>query len=153
MASIRRSRTIAAKPQAIWEVLADFGSLGSWAKNVDHSCLLEQGSGGGAIGTARRVQVGRNTVVERITEFDPPHLLGYDVEGLPRQLRRVHNCWQLAQSGDAARPLTTVSLTSTVEIGSNPLQHLAERAACRLIVKESEALLAGLAKRMERFGG
>ncbi len=71
VADISRSRTITAPPQAIWDVLADFGSLSSWADNVDHSCILNQGPHGGAVGTTRRVQIGRNVLVERITEFTP----------------------------------------------------------------------------------
>ncbi len=57
MADIRRSRSIAARPDEIWDVLADFGSISSWAPNVDHSCILFAGPDGGAVGTARRVQV------------------------------------------------------------------------------------------------
>ena len=95
VADISRSRTIAAQPQAIWDVLADFGSLSSWADNVDHSCVLNHGPDGGALGTTRRVQVGRNALVERITEFDPPATLAYDIEGLPARLRKVTNRWTL----------------------------------------------------------
>lgn len=83
VADISRSRTITAPPQAIWDVLADFGSLSAWADDVDHSCILNHGPGGAAKGTTRRVQVGRNVLVERITEFDPAVALAYDVEGLP----------------------------------------------------------------------
>ena len=36
----RRLGTIAAEPQAIWDVIADFGAISSWADIVDHSCLL-----------------------------------------------------------------------------------------------------------------
>ena len=113
MADISRSRTIAAQPQAIWDVLADFGALSSWADSVDHSCVLNHGPDGGPLGTTRRVQVGRNTLVERITEFDPPATLAYDIEGLPARLRKVANRWTLRPVG--AR--TVVALTSTVEIG------------------------------------
>ena len=130
-------------------MLADFGSISSWVANVDHSCLLEHGPAGGPIGTSRRIQVGRNVVVERITDFDPPHRLGYDIEGLPHGLRRVHAGWQLTPAG----ALTTAILTSTVEIGSNPVQRLAERAVCRVVAKQSDAILAGLTKRMESSGG
>ena len=97
MADISRSRTIAARPQAIWDVLADFGAPSSWADDVDHSCVLNHGPDGGPLGTTRRVQVGRNTFVERIVEFD----------------------------------------------------RLAERVVLRGMAKQSDALLAGLAHRLE----
>ena len=69
MAEIHRSRIVAADPKAVWDVLADFGSISSWADNIDHSCILNHGSE--PLGTTRRVQIGRNALVERITEFDP----------------------------------------------------------------------------------
>ena len=146
MADIHRSRSIAARSQEIWDVLADFGSISSWADNVDHSCVLFSGADGTPVGTARRVQIKRDTLVERITEFDPPHALAYDVEGLPRRLRRVTNRWTLAaRAGDS----TAVTLTRSVEIGSRPAQKLAERVLCRFLARQSDVMLAGLANRLE----
>jgi uncharacterized protein YndB with AHSA1/START domain len=144
VADISRSRPIAARPQAIWDVLADFGSLSSWAGNVDHSCVSNHGIDG-PLGTTRRVQVGRNTLLERITKFDPPSTLAYDITGLPTRLRKVSNRWTLQPTHDA----TVVTLTSTVEIGAGPLARLAEWVVGRAMAKQSEALLAGLAHRLE----
>ena len=149
MSDISRSRTITAPPQAIWEVLADFGALSSWSANADHSCILNHGPDGGAMGTTRRVQIGRNTLVERIAEFDPPTALAYYIEGLPKQLRNVVNRWTLRPSGAA----TEVTLTSRVEIGTGPLARAAEWVVCRGMAKESDSMLAGLAKRMEHEHG
>jgi hypothetical protein len=146
VSDIRHSRTIAAEPQAIWDVLADFAGISSWADIVDHSCLLTPAADGIAVGTARRVQVGRNALVERITEFDPPHALAYDVEGIPRLLRRVASRWTLIPSTGGS----LVTLISTVDIGSNPLQRLAERIVARASTKQVDALLAGLTNRLER---
>ncbi|MFZ4373459.1 MAG: SRPBCC family protein [Mycobacterium sp.] len=149
MASARRTRTVAAVPQAVWDLLADFGSLSSWARNVDHSCLLEHRADGVGVGTSRRVQVGRNTLVERITEFTPGTTIGYSIEGLPSRLHRVTNCWTLEPT---AQGLTTVTLTTTVEVGTNPVARVAERAMCRLLTKQSNVMLAGLAQRAEGRG-
>ncbi len=66
VADIDRNRSIAADPNAVWDVLADFGSISSWADNLDHSCILNHGSD--PVGTTRRVQIGRNALVERIIE-------------------------------------------------------------------------------------
>lgn len=106
MADTHRTRTIAARAQEIWDVLADFGSLSSWAPNADHSCILSSGPDGGPVGTARRVQVKRDVLVERITEFDPPLALAYDIEGLPSRLRRVTNRWTLAASAGNSTVVT-----------------------------------------------
>jgi uncharacterized protein YndB with AHSA1/START domain len=149
VADISRTRTIAAPPQAIWDLLADFGSLSSWAERADHSCILNQGPDGGPIDTTRRVQVGRNTVVERIIEFEPPSAIAYAITGLPKQFRHVVNRWTLASSGGA----TEVTLTSRLEIGSTPLARAAGWVVCRGMAKQSDSLLAGLAKRMEHAHG
>jgi carbon monoxide dehydrogenase subunit G len=146
VADIHRSRSIAARPQQIWEVLADFGAIGSWAANVDHSCILFSGPDGAAVGTARRVQVKRDALVERITEFDPPHALAYDIEGLPSRLRMVTNRWTLAPARSGS---TVVTLTSMLEIGTGPAQKLAERVLCRFLAQQSDVMLAGLANRLE----
>lgn len=126
-------------------MLADFGAISAWASAVDHSCLLEHGDDATAVGTTRRVQVGRDTVVERITESSPPDVLAYDIEGLPSRLGRVSNRWALTPSGTA----TLVTLTTTVQIGRNPLAWAAEHAACRFLARTSDDLLAGLAARVE----
>lgn len=145
VAEISRRRTIAARPQAIWSVLADFGSLSTWVDNVDHSCVTNDGPDGGPLGTTRRVQVGRNALLERITEFGPPATLAYDITGLPKRLRKVSNRWTLQETGNS----TVVTLTSQVEIGGGPLARLAERIVGRAMAKQSDALLAGLAHRSE----
>jgi hypothetical protein len=142
---IDRSRTIVADPHAVWDVLADFGSISSWADNIDHSCILVQGSE--PVGTTRRVQVGRNALVETITEFDPLRVIAYDVDGLPKQVRRFTNRWSLQPTGNAA---TIVTLTSRVEIGSGAVKKLAERAVRRVQIRESDIMLAGLARRLEK---
>lgn len=144
MATTDRTRTIAAPIKEIWDVLADFGAISTWADNVEHSCILV--SGAEPVGTTRRLQVGRETLVERITEFDPPHTLAYDIEGLPKRLGALTNRWTLQSAGSST---TTVTLTSTVEIGSRVDQQLAERVLCRVLARQSDSMLAGLAQRLE----
>jgi hypothetical protein len=135
-----------ADPQAVWAVLADFGAISSWADNIDHSCILIQGNE--SVGTTRRVQIGRNALVEQITEYDEMRALAYDVEGLPKRLRRFNNRWSLRPADDG----TVVTLTSTAEIGSGPIHKLAERAVCRVQARQFDVMLAGLARRLENLG-
>lgn len=146
MADISRDRTIKAPVQAIWDVLADFGALSEWSANADHSCILNHGRDGAPLGTTRRVQIGRNTFVECITEFDAGTALAYTVEGLPTRVRHVANRWTLRPVGDDA---TAVTLTSSVEIGADPVSRGAEWVVCRGMARESDAMLAGLAHRLE----
>lgn len=145
MVEINRSRSVAAAPQAIWDVLADFGALSSWATNVTHSCLLADGPDDGPIGTTRRVQAGRNTLVERITAFEPPITLRYDIEGLPRRLGKLANRWTLQPAGSR----TQVTVTSTIDAGSGWLATATARIVGRVMAKQSDSMLAGLARRVE----
>lgn len=151
MTDIVRTRTVAAKPQAVWDLLADFGAISEWAGNVDHSCILEHtdDQAGGAVGTSRRIQAGRNTVVERIVELEAGSTLAYDIEGLPPRLRTVRNRWSLTPQGDAS---TLVSLTTTIEIGPRPPQRVAERVVSRVFARQSDTMLDGLAAALETHG-
>lgn len=145
MATISRTRTLAAAPQSVWEVLADFGAISAWADNVDHSCLLSHAADGIGIGTTRRVQVGRDTLVERITEFDPPRSLAYDVQGFSRRLRRLTNRWTLEPAGDR----TVVTLSTTIDIGTSRLQDLAAQAVARISAEQLDRMLTGFAQKVQ----
>lgn len=140
----RRSRTIGAGQPAIWEVLADFGALSTWAGNVDHSCLLRAGSE--PVGRTRRVQVGRLVLIERIVEFAPSSALAYDIEGLPAFAGAVRNRWELHPRSERS---TEVTLTTTVDIGSRMPQRIAEQVIGRATAKLSDGLLTGLATHLE----
>jgi hypothetical protein len=145
VAAIDRSVTVAAQPQAVWAVLADFGSISAWAANIDHSCILEQRDE--PLGTTRRVQIGRNALVETITEFDAGHALAYHVDGLPKQVRRFTNRWSLRPCDHG----TVITLTSKIEIGSGPMHKITEQALCRMQSRQSDIMLAGLAHRLEKL--
>jgi len=141
VAQISRSRTIAADQQTVWSVLADFGALSSWAGGVDHSCVLWPGDH--RVGQARRVQMGRTTVIERIVEWDPPVALAYDIEGLPKVVRHMRNRWTLRPVSPDA---TDVALTTTVDLRLRA----AAAVIARLAARQSEELLTGLAAQCRR---
>lgn len=145
MADVSRDRVIDASPEDVWGTLVDYGAIGEWADNVEHSCILER-SDDGMIGLARRVQVGRNALVERIVDHDPPRTLAYDIEGLPPRLRTVRNRWTVTPDGHGR---SVVTLVSTVEIGPRPPQRLAERVVARVLARQSDVMLAGLAAHVE----
>lgn len=147
MAEVDRRRVIAATPTQIWDVLADFGDLTSWLE-VDHASILTRGPDGGMVGTTRRVQIGRYTLVERITECDPQYVLAYDIEGLPKVMGKVANRWTLEPTSGGE---TVVTITSTVRKGRGRSQQLVERLACRALARGSDTMLAALAARLERI--
>lgn len=144
MTGISRTGSIPAPPEVVWNVLADFGAIVVWAPNVDHSCLLtEQQSG---LGAARRIQTGRTTLVETVTEWAPPTddepgVLSYRLDGLPKVVRSVTNSWRLTPGDDG----TAVTLTSTVDAGPRPPQKLIARIVGRKLAAASDEMIAGLA--------
>ncbi|WP_436792583.1 SRPBCC family protein [Actinospongicola halichondriae] len=152
MTDITRTGVIPAELDAVWAVLTDFGAISTWAANVDHSCILsrpERADDDGSslvVGLSRRVQVGRNVIVEKICAVEAPTSLAYDLHGLPPRLRTVRNRWELVADGRAS---TRASLTTTVEIGPRPPQRVAERVVCRVLSKQSDVMLAGLATHLE----
>ena len=143
MAQIAETTTIARSPEQVWAVLADFGSIAEWAPNVDHSCLtteLQQ-----AVGSTRRVQVGRNALLEQVVEWEAGHRLAYTIEGLPPVIRSVTNSWQL----EAVGPATAVTITSVVNAGPRPPQQLVARAVGKVLAKASREMLDGLTNHLE----
>ena len=128
-----------ATPDEVWDVLARFDRLATWAHGVDHSSALT--SPGEGVGAARRVQVGRMVLVERITVWDPPRALAYDLEGLPPVIGGASNRWDLRPDGTG----TTVTLTATVDPGAKPVGRLAARLVERRLTQANAGLLADLA--------
>lgn len=143
MTSVERTAVIAASPGAVWDVLADFGGIVSWAPNVDHSCLLtEQESG---VGTVRRIQAGRTTLVETVRTWEAGEALGYQIEGVPAVLRSVVSTWRIAPHERG----TTVTLTTEIDAGQRPPQRLIANIAGRKLGKASDDMIAGLAAHLE----
>ena len=143
MADIEESATIAASSDRVWVVLSDFGAIASWASNVDHSCLTTARREG--VGAVRRVQVGRNALLEEVVEWEPGERLAYSIEGLPSVVRSVVNTWTLVADGDS----TTVTLTSRIDAGPRPPQQLVARAIGKGLAKASRQMLDGLTAAME----
>ena len=134
-----RSARLDAAPEEVWAVLAAFDRISRWAADVDHSSYLTDQTEG--VGTVRRVQVGRTVLVERVTEWDPPRFLAYDLEGLPPVVGGATNRWALRADGTG----TAVLLTSTVDPGVKPPGRLVAPLLARRLAKASDGMLAGLA--------
>ena len=147
MIEIERARTIARPPEAVWDALADFGALSSWAPRIDHSSLLGAESEPLGPGVVRRVQTGRTTLLESIVDCEAPALLSYDISGLPPIVRAARNTWRLTAEGGGR---TRATLASTVDCGPRPPQQLMARLVGRRMAKESDSMLAGLAHSLRR---
>lgn len=148
MISVERSRTIPAHLTRVWDVLADFDQLAVWADNADHTCWLDDPlDGGEMVGRARRVQAGRVVLVERITVWEPPARLAYDLGGLPPVVKSAVNEWRLAlDPSDTDR--TIVTLATHVDCGPRPPQQLIARIVGRRLAGASDTMLKGLAEHL-----
>lgn len=147
MTRVERTATVDAAPDAVWHVLADFGAISSWVPMIQHSCLLSDRTEG--VGTVRRVQVGRRTVVERVVTWEPPERLEYDLEGLPPFVGAGRNSWRL----EAVDGGTHVTLTTTLEPGPNPVKRFVATKVLERMALVSEMMLAGLAARSTTTAG
>ncbi|MGE0215242.1 SRPBCC family protein [Mycolicibacterium sp.] len=137
---VSRTRTLAADPAAVWATLADFGALAAWADDVDHCCLINGDTHADRVGLARRVQIGRDTVVETIVDFAAPRTLAYRITGVPAGFS-VSNRWTVQPRTDGT---TAVTLTSTIRMSAALLRPLGERAFARLMARRVESLLDSL---------
>ncbi len=149
MVEVEESIRIDASGETVWAELADFGAIARWAPNVDHSSLASHSSGG--VGTVRRVQVGRNALLERVVAWEPGASLSYAIEGLPPVVHSVINSWDIVDDGGptVVTP-TVVTLTSRIEPGPRPPHQLAARVVGRALGKASREMLAGLKSQVER---
>ena len=139
MSSVERSKTIAASPEATWAVLTDFGELARWVPMIQHSCLLSEQTDG--VGTVRRVQIARQTLVERVVTWDAPNELAYSIEGLPPIVGTARNTWRLRDTAGGC----AVTLTTEIDTGLNPVKLVIAKKVLERMTMASEFMLAGLA--------
>jgi hypothetical protein len=147
MIALDRRRHIHAAPEQVFEVLADFGDIAEWARFIQHSSPLTEQTRG--LGSTRRVQMARQTVVETVTVWDEPRELAYTIDGLPPIIGVVSNRWTLVPEGSD----TIVTLTTSIEPGRLPHRRLIARKVGERLAIASELMLAGLAERAEAKQG
>ena len=139
---VHRSRHLAHDATSVWAVLARFDRIVEWAPDVTHATATTERHEG--VGTARRVQVGRQALIETVTLWEPERTLAYDIEGLPPIVAGVANRWDLAVD-----PVGTfVTLTSVIDPGPRPRGKVAARILRLPLGKASDSMLDGLASHL-----
>ena len=139
MTTVLRTALIEARSSDVWAVLANFGSISSWADFVDHSSLLTDQTQG--VGMARRIQLGSTTVVEKVSAWEPGVSMSYEITGLPPIIKSVTNTWRLGASGDS----TMVWISTDIDAGSRPPQQAIAKGVARKLAHSSVEMLEGLA--------
>lgn len=125
--------------ETVWATLARFEDVAQWGRGVSQSSLLSQADSG--FGAVRRVQVGRTTLRETITVWEPLQELAYTIEGLPAIVRSAANTWTLAAHGTGTSIGTRVTLSGEVETKAG---RLLDKVVARKISSANAELLAGL---------
>jgi carbon monoxide dehydrogenase subunit G len=141
MTSTASHVSVAAPVEVVWELLADFADISSWASNVSQSSLLTTTALG--LGAVRRVQVGRAALRETVVRWDPGQALAYDIAGLPAVVTAARNTWTLERDGTG----TAVTLTGDVETRGGPL---VARLVARQVGKACDELVQSLAAHLRR---
>lgn len=143
MVEVVETISVARSVGDVWAALADYGGIARWAPNVDHSCVTTRHGEG--VGTTRRVQVGRNVLLETVVQWEPGERLAYRIEGLPPVVRSLTTTWHLEAAGSATR----ITLTSTVDTGPRPPQQLVARIVGKALAKACREMLDGLRNHLE----
>jgi uncharacterized protein YndB with AHSA1/START domain len=86
---------IAASPERVWDILADFESWPSWNPDVDSVSL----DGSVAPGTVFRWKAGSANIVSTLRDVDRPHRLSWT--GRTSGVGAIH-VWRFEPSGDGA---------------------------------------------------
>ena len=137
-----------ASADVVWAVLSDFAAIARWGPNVEHSSMASAQADG--VGAVRRVQVGRNALLERIVTWEPGRQLGYELEGLPPVVRKVTNTWTVTPDGSGS----LVRLTTDIEAaGPRPPQRAAARVFGKVLARTSRPLVSGLAAHVDQLSG
>ncbi|GAA4717579.1 SRPBCC family protein [Nocardioides conyzicola] len=135
MTSTASNVEVAAPVEVVWDLLADFAAISSWAGPVSQSSLLtETAPGPGAV---RRVQVGRTALRETVVRWEPARALAYDITGLPAVVTAARNTWTLEPGG----PGTLVTLSCDLETRGGPL---VARIVARQVGKANAQLVQSL---------
>jgi carbon monoxide dehydrogenase subunit G len=141
MTSTVSNVSVTAPVEVVWDLLARFADISSWAGNVSQSSLLTSTAPG--LGAVRRVQVGRAALRETVVRWEPGRALAYDIAGLPAIVTSARNTWTLEPSATG----TAVTLTGEVETRGGPL---VARLVSRQVGKACDDLVQSLAAHLRR---
>jgi uncharacterized protein YndB with AHSA1/START domain len=133
------TRRIAAPSHAVWNVIGDFGREHRWTKNLLH---CERDTETVRVGTSRictlpKPLMGRTSVREQLTEYEPGRSLAYKLDGPAGPFATASSRWRTAPAPTDTTDLTvegmftprnTVARLFVWPLAKPFLRHLAARA-------------------------
>ncbi len=136
---------IQASPQAVWEVLEDFGSVSEWAPYMRRSSLIGNQQTG--VGASRFMRHSWGfSFEETVTEWTDDSGFSFDVHRAPFPMKDVHETWVTGQERD----LSTVTTRVNYGMRLGFLGSLVDWILVRFVVRrEMRAGLRGLKKYVE----
>ncbi|MCC5952432.1 MAG: SRPBCC family protein [Acidimicrobiia bacterium] len=141
--TVEQQRTVGVPIGDVFDALGDLAAISTWGPDIDHAWVCTEAQRG--VGAVRRVQTGRMVVLEEIVRWEPPHVLGYRIDGLPKVVRSVHTTWTLTPTSAAGGDATTVSVVTDIDCGPRPPQQLIARLLARKFTSVNAGLLEGFA--------
>lgn len=131
---VEKSAFIAHPPEAVWEVLADFGSVAKWAPRMKDSRITSGQING--VGTRRVMRhVWGFRIVETVTSWDQGVGFSYRLDQAPAPLRGVVETWRVEPEADGTRVRTCVSYAT----GWAGFGRLLDRCLVRFLIEREMA--------------
>jgi uncharacterized protein YndB with AHSA1/START domain len=141
MATLDVSRTVAAPPEVVWEVVADLRGMGDYTRVRKVELEREGEPPPNGVGAIRVVHLIGPPIREEITAFEPPRRFAYRMlSGAP--VRDHVGTIELSPAGNGTRMSYVVETTPTVP--------LAGFAVVAVIRKTVEDIAAGIAAEAQR---
>lgn len=141
--------TIGAPPNAVWDVLGDFGTEHRWTKSVAY-CARDTDTVG--VGTVRNCTLpkplmGRTAVREELTEYEPGSVLAYRLEGSAGPFASASSRWSTRSRSDGGTIVIVegffTARSRAAEIVVWPLARPMLRRLTRRVIGELEAFVLG----------
>lgn len=148
MPTVTREITIDASRAAVWEVLADIGSVSEWNPVVDHSVGTSEDMAGG-IGASRHCDLpgSMGAIEEVVTAWEHEQSQTFRVSGA-KMMREMHGTFDLFDDPDS--PSTRVRMTADFTMQFGPIGALmAATMGKRMMAANIERTLAGLKTHVE----
>lgn len=146
MRELRESVKISRPHQAVWDLLADFGGVASWAPYMKSSRLIGDVRSGTGMRRSMRHAWGFR-FEESVTDWTEGEGFSFDVFRAPFPMRDVKESWRIEHENG----LSTVSTRVTYNMYLGPLGKAIDWALVRFIVKrEMRAGLRGLKQHSEQ---